>query len=212
MVVERTEEVALPRSESPKLAFVEKRLVELAVVLKKLVVVALVLVLFKKVMFWKVEEPVERRLPNVPRLATVRPPVKFADEEIVWPLISPEVMAPVWKVLLPLERAPLKVRVPPFPVVKKRLVLEAVVAKKLVEVPLVEVELRRVMFWKVLDPFNRRLESVVRPAVAVNVPVKLAALDIVWPLINPEVIRPAVKLPMLPLVEKRLVELAVVEK
>jgi hypothetical protein len=51
------------------------------------------------------------------------------------------------------------------------------------------------------------LERVERPAVAVRVPVKLAAELMVWPLINPEVMRPVVRL-----VEKRLVEDAVVAK
>ena len=45
-----------------------------------------------------------------------------------------------------------------------------------------------------------------------RVPVKLAALEMVWPLMRPEVMVPAVKAPMLPFVEKRLVEEAVVEK
>lgn len=52
----------------------------------------------------------------------------------------------------------------------------------------------------------------VRPPVALTVPVKFAALDIVWPFINPEVIKPAVKLPIFPEVVKRLVEEAVVAK
>ena len=68
---------------------------------KKLVVVAEVPVAFIKVKFWRVEEPVERRLAKVPR--------------------------------------PVEVKCPPLAVVKKRLVEEAVVEKKLVvvaEVPL----------------------------------------------------------------------------
>ncbi len=71
---------------------------------------------------------------------------------------------------------------------------------------MVVVALTAVKFWRVVEPVNSRLERVVRPPVAVIVPVKLAALDIVWPLIGP-----AVRVPMLPEVEKRLVDEAVVE-
>ena len=67
-------------------------------------------------------------------------------------------------------------------------------------------ELEAVKFWRVEEPVRRRFERVVRPAVAVRVPVKLAAEEMVWLLIKPEVIGPAVRVPMLPEVEKRLVE------
>ena len=76
-------------------------------------------------------------------------------------LIEPEVITPV------------------LSEVEKRLVLEAVVANELVLVELVVVELIPVKLSKVLDPERRRLESEVSPAVAVRVPVKLAALEIV---------------------------------
>ena len=69
-------------------------------------------------------------------------------------------------------------------------------AKRLVEVPEVP----------------RKVERVVRPLETVRVPVKLARAEIVWPLINPEVMAPRVALPVLSEVEKRLVEEAVVEK
>jgi hypothetical protein len=59
---------------------------------------------------------------------------------------------------------------------------------------------------------SKRLERVVSPALTFKVPVKLAAEEIVWPLIKPELIVPAVSAPMLPFVEKRLVVEAVVEK
>lgn len=49
------------------------------------------------------------------------------------------------------------------------------------------------------------------PVTAFTVPVKLAALEMVWELMRPEVIVPAVRAPMLPEVEKRFVEDAVVE-
>ncbi len=69
------------------------------------------------------------------------------------------------------------------------------------------VELRAVKFCKVEEPLSNRLERFVKPAVAVTVPVKLAAEEIVWPLISPEVTTPRLEL-----VLKRLVDDAVVEK
>ena len=60
-------------------------------------------------------------------------------------------------------------------------------------------------FCKVEDPVNRRFESVVRPAVAFNVPVKFAALLIVCPLIRPDVIACAVNEPMFPEFANRFV-------
>jgi hypothetical protein len=51
----------------PSVAKVEKRLVDDAVVEKWLVVVAFVLVLLRKVTFWRVDDPVTRRLPAVAR-------------------------------------------------------------------------------------------------------------------------------------------------
>ena len=51
----------------------------------------------------------------------------------------------------------------PVPLVKKRFVVDAVVAKKLVEVLLVVVELRPVKFCKVEEPRERKLPNVPRP-------------------------------------------------
>jgi len=62
------------------------------------------------------------------------------------------------------------------------------------------------------EPLTNRLERVVNPPLAVRVPVKLAVLDIVCPFISPEVIGPAVRVPMLPDVANRFVEDAVVAK
>lgn len=61
----------------------------------------------------------------------------------------------------------------------KRLVEDAVVAKKLVVVAEVPVAFEKVKFWRVVEPDRRRFESEVRPAVAVKVPVKLAADEMV---------------------------------
>ena len=64
-------------------------------------------------------------------------------------------------------------------------------------------------FWRVEEALTLRLERVVKPPVMVTVPVKLAVLDIVWPLIKPDVIGPAVSVPILPVVAKRFVVVAV---
>jgi hypothetical protein len=213
-------EVTLAKVALPTLRAVAKRLVEEATEAKKLVVVALVEVELRAVKLRSVVEPLIKRFEsevNPPVAVTV--PVKFAAEEMVWPLIAPEVTFP-------------RVAFPTFNAVAKRLVDEATEAKKFVVVALVEVELRAVKLSSVEEPERRRFESEVRPPVAVTVPVKLAAEEIVWPLIKPEVIAPRVALPTLravakrlvdeateaneveevALVEKRLVELAVVEK
>lgn len=87
-----------------------------------------------------------------------------------------------------------------FAVVESKLVIVPALAKKLVLVALTEVK-----FCNVLEPERSKLDKVVRPAVAVRVPEKEAAEEIVWPLISPEVIKPVLKA-----VENRLVEEAVV--
>ena len=92
------------------------------------------------------------------------------------------------------------------------------VIARLVVVACEVVARRAVKFWRVVEPESNRFESEVSPPVAVNVvptatePVKLAADDIVWPLMRPEVMVPAVKLLIVPLVEKRFVLDAEVEK
>ena len=68
----------------------------------------------------------------------------------------------------------------------KKLVVLAVVVKRLVVVAEVEVELRLVKFWRVVEPFTRRLEAVI------------SELE--------------VRAPPVAVVKKRFVELAVVEK
>ena len=78
-----------------------------------------------------------------------------------------------------------RVVLPSVALVAKRLVLEAVLVKKLVEVLLVVVEVSPVKFWSVLEPFERSVAAVTAPSVA---------------------------LPALRMVAKRLVELAVVAK
>ena len=164
-----------------RVAVEAKRFVDEAVVAKKLVVVAEVPVAFTKVKFWRVLDPVARRLARVvspvkyeapetesavveaygKTLAPVavevmipaipRVPVKLAADEIVWLLMRPEVSAPV------------TVAVSSVAFDANRLVEDAVVAKDVVVVALVVVEFRPVKFWRVLDPVARRLARVVRP-------------------------------------------------
>jgi hypothetical protein len=102
-----------------------KRFVLDAVVAKKLVVVAFVLVEFSAVKFWRVLEPVTRRLARVPR--------------------------------------PLKNVVPKVANVEKRLVLDAVVAKKFVEVALVVVLFSAVKFWRVDEPSESNVPKLPNP-------------------------------------------------
>ena len=63
--------------------------------------------------------------------------------------------------------------------VANRFVEEAVVANIVVVVALLDVEFRAVKLSRVEEPERRRFERDVNPAVAVRVPVKLAAEDIV---------------------------------
>ena len=129
------------------------------------------------------------------------------------------------KVEEPLERRlatvakPVAVMLPTEEIaVAKKLVELAVVEKKLVVVAELPVALTKVKFCRVELPESSRFESEVKPAVAVKVPVKLAAELIVWELIKPEVMAPVdrepveVMLPVFKEVAKRLVEEAVVEK
>ena len=76
------------------------KLVEERVVAKKLVEVAWDEVEFTAVKFWRVEEALARKPPvRVVRPVTPTVPVKLAEEEMVWPLTRPEVMAPVVRVV-----------------------------------------------------------------------------------------------------------------
>jgi hypothetical protein len=122
----------------PRLPVVANRLVEEAVVAKLFVVVAAVPVAFTKVKFWRVEELVTRRLPRVPRPVVVR-------------------------VLPPSESAPVMVVAPRYALVAKRLVEEAVVEKKFVEVAFAS----DVVPKTVSPPFKIDVELV---SVAVNDP------------------------------------------
>ena len=81
----------------------------------------------------------------------------------------PTVVEPV-EYRLAVVMRPVDVTLPVFRVVEKRLVLEAVVAKILVEVALVVVEFVAVKFCNVEEPVTRRLVVVTRP-VEVKFPV-----------------------------------------
>ena len=111
-------------------------------------------------------------------------------------------------------------------VVPKRLVDEAVVAKLFVVVALVEVELSAVKFWRVEEPFTRRLARVPRPlmnvvpkfAAVANIFVELAVVAkrlVVVALVPVAFVKlklPRMPVPRLKFVPNRFVLDAVVEK
>ena len=106
-----------------------------------------------------------------------------------------------------------------LPVVAKRLVLEAVVAKELVEVAEVEVELIAVKFWRVEEALARMLVEVSEPEVRVPMVAVLErkSVEEVRPETYKEVLvaleeveLPKIPEPKLNMVAKRLVEEAVV--
>ena len=57
--------------------------------------------------------------------------------------------------------------------------MEALVAKRLVEVAELEVEFRAVKFWRVLEPFTKRLAEVMRPVAVMELAVRrpLASIE-----------------------------------
>ena len=126
----------------------EKRLVEDAVVAKKLVVVAFVVVL--RVMLSKMLAP-EKRLSLERRVEEAAPMVISAEPLKETPLMFLAVSRTVAEPALP-ETVPVKL---PVPLVKNKLVDEAVVEKRLVVVAEVVVEL----------PVMIKLESIVEEAV-----------------------------------------------
>ena len=85
----------------------------------------------------------------------------------------PEVIAPV-------ERVPLEVMLPVLREVEKRLVDEAVVAKRLVEVALVEVDWGAVKFWRVVEPETKAPPNTSKsaPLVVVALPPKTSAIEL----------------------------------
>ena len=86
------------------------------------------------------------------------------------------------------------------------------VAKRFVVVAEVPVAFWNVKLARVEEPFTCRFERVVKPPVALSVPVKLAAKEIVWPLMRPEVTVPKLALFAERLIVKRFVDEAVEAK
>ena len=128
---------------SPAVKTVAKRLVEEAVVAKKLVVVALVEVEFSAVKFWRVDEASDRKPPvRVERpetLSELRVPTLVREEAKTFEARVAPVSVPAGAepVIFPVRF--------PVAVVKKRFVVEAFVAKKLVvvaEVPVAVVKVK----------------------------------------------------------------------
>lgn len=138
--------------------FVLERVVPVRLSAKKLVVVAEVPVAREKVRFARVDEELERK----PLLKTMVVPVAFS---------------PVPRVV----NGKAKLDPPPVGhvVLQVSPVRQSVVTAKVVDVAFVVVELTPVKFCRVVEPFNNKLDKLVSPLIAVSVPVKLAALDIV---------------------------------
>ena len=123
--------------------------------LEMLVMARLVVVPFDPVKFWRVEEARVRTPPvSVVRPFTASVPVRLACVPMFCPFTSPAVR-----------------------VVAKRFVEEAEVAKSEVVVALVEVELRAVKFWRVVEPVVRRVASVVAPETLSDVRVPIEVRD-----------------------------------
>lgn len=130
------------------------------------VVVAFVVVELRPVKFWNVEDPVAKRLERVVRpLVTFNVPVRLARAEIVWPLMVPFAISdPVVKF------------------VEKRLVDDAVVAKKFVVVAELPVAFTKVKFWSVDDDVTRTFVVVAKPLIVrpppwVPFPIVVEAVD-----------------------------------
>lgn len=228
------------RVREPRVPEVEKRLVEEAVPEKNAVEVELEVVEFTPVKFCKVLEPFTRRVAKVAapvlRLEEKRlvdeavPEKKLVEVEFDEVELRAVKFCSVDEELASMFRKvpnPVEVKLPPEPVVKKRLVLDAVVAKKLVEVAEDEVELRAVKFWRVEEPETSRLASVASDDELITLANKLVEKKFVevefevveltpvkfWSVDEPLTRRVArVAAPVFKFDENRLVEEAVVAK
>ncbi len=154
----------------------------------KVVEVELVVVELRPVKFWRVEEPLARKLLAVMRAVDVRlPPLpvvknRLVDEAVVAKKLVVVAEVPVAVVnvkfckvdealmsRLLAVRVPVRVSLPPLLVVKKKFEVEAFVEKKLVVVALVPVALTKVKFCKVVEALAKKLFAVTR-AVEVRLP------------------------------------------
>jgi hypothetical protein len=142
-----------------------------------------------------VEVPIPRRvlLPPLTKMALVKEPVEVANFELACALEAQAEPVPPNKpevIVRQPSAIPRTVSEPVVPEVAKRLVDEAVVAKKLVEVAEEDVELTAVKFWRVVEPTTVSAPSVPMVEVAV---------------------RPTLRDPEVRIVLQRLVEEAAVE-
>ena len=90
-----------------EVALVEKRLVKVPLLAKKLVLVLLVVVPCKAVKFWRVDEPVVRKLPAVKRLVMFAfVPESMVEKKVVVVAFDPVAFTKVkfWRVLEPVAR------------------------------------------------------------------------------------------------------------
>ena len=114
--------------------------------------------------FWRVLLPVTRRLVRLKVFAKrlVKLPVVAKNEVLVLLVVVEFNPVKFWKVDEPYESkvAPVmlpRVAFPALSTVAKRLVEEAVVAKRLVVVAALPVALMKVKFWRVDEPVARKL-------------------------------------------------------
>ena len=125
------------------------------------VVVAFVEVLFRAVKFWRVDELLERKPP-----VRVERPETESDERVPT-LVSDEertLAARVAPVKVPAGAEPVMFPVKfPVALVKKRLVVLAVLAKKLVVVAEVPVPVVKVKDWRVVEPVWSAVAKVEAP-------------------------------------------------
>ena len=108
-------------------------------------------------------------------------PTTSAVPTLTAPVVVAEVPVAFWKVKFWRVVEPLSRRFVKFPVVPNRFV-----EKKFVVVAAVPVAFANVKFWRVVEPVCKRFAIVTNPPVAFNVPVKLEAEEMFWPLINPD--------------------------
>ena len=110
-----------------------------------------------------VEEAVERKPSRKPRVVEVATPHEVGVHAKTAPELSSVSQPKMPPVQVTKEPEAQVERPKPEMLVPQRLVVLAVVAKKLVVVAEVEVELRAVKFWRVVEPLAKMLAKVPRP-------------------------------------------------
>jgi hypothetical protein len=110
-----------------------------------------------------VDEAVERNPCKKPRVVEVETPHVVGVQAKAAPVLSSVSQPKIPPVQVTNDPEAQVVRPKPVILVPERLVVEAVVAKRLVVVALLDVELTAVKFWRVVEPLERMLAKVPRP-------------------------------------------------